>query len=155
MTRAQTKVRRASEADAEAMGRLMYDFNSEFETPVPPASVVARRLAEHVSSGEATVLLAGEGPDGLAVLRFRPALYDQGLEAYLQELYVAPQLRGRGMGRALLEEAIRVAREAGAVRIELGTSEDDVAARGLYESAGFSNREGPGGPVMYVYEREL
>ena len=40
--------------------------------------------------------------------------------------------------------------------IELGTSEDDVAARGLYESAGFINREGgPEGPVMYVYEREL
>ena len=33
--------------------------------------------------------------------------------------------------------------------MELGTSEDDVAARGLYESAGFTNREGRAdGPVM-------
>ncbi len=48
------------------------------------------------------------------------------------------------------------ARAAGASFIDLGTSEDDVAARGLYESAGFTNREGkPDGPVMYVYEREL
>ena len=33
------------------------------------------------------------------------------------------------------------------------TSEDDVAARGLYESAGFSHRDD--GSVMYFYDREL
>ena len=45
---------------------------------------------------------------------------------------------------------------ATAIWIELGTSEDDEAAIGLYESAGFINREGgPDGPVMFVYEREL
>jgi hypothetical protein len=41
-------------------------------------------------------------------------------------------------------------------RIDLGTSEDDVGARALYESAGFTNREGgPDGPTMLYYEREL
>jgi hypothetical protein len=40
--------------------------------------------------------------------------------------------------------------------MELGTSETDTAARALYESAGFINREGgPDGPVMFFYEREL
>ena len=40
--------------------------------------------------------------------------------------------------------------------MELGTSEDDVGARRLYESAGFTNREGrTDGPVMLFYEREL
>ena len=40
--------------------------------------------------------------------------------------------------------------------IDLGTSEDDVAARALYESAGFTNREGgPAGPRMLYYERDL
>jgi hypothetical protein len=40
--------------------------------------------------------------------------------------------------------------------MDLGTSEDDVAARALYESLGFSNREGkPDGPINYFYEREL
>jgi hypothetical protein len=40
--------------------------------------------------------------------------------------------------------------------MDLGTSEDDVAARGLYESAGFTRHEGgPDGPLMSVYEREL
>jgi ribosomal protein S18 acetylase RimI-like enzyme len=48
------------------------------------------------------------------------------------------------------------ARARGAAHIDLGTSEDDVAARALYESAGFTNREGvPDGPRMLYYERDL
>jgi ribosomal protein S18 acetylase RimI-like enzyme len=48
------------------------------------------------------------------------------------------------------------ARARGADYMDLGTSEDDVAARSLYESLGFDNHEGkPGGPVNYYYEREL
>jgi len=40
--------------------------------------------------------------------------------------------------------------------MDLGTSEDDVAARALYESVGFTNREGgPDGPVNYFYGRDL
>jgi hypothetical protein len=40
--------------------------------------------------------------------------------------------------------------------MDLGTSDDDVAARALYESLGFRNRErGPDGPITYFYEREL
>ena len=48
------------------------------------------------------------------------------------------------------------ARREGAARMDLGTSEDDVAARALYESLGFDNHEGkPDGPISYFYEREL
>jgi ribosomal protein S18 acetylase RimI-like enzyme len=69
---------------------------------------------------------------------------------------VVPPRRGQGLGRRLLEAAIGAARAEGATQMELSTSEADVAARGLYESAGFTNREGtPDGPVMYAYEREL
>lgn len=67
-----------------------------------------------------------------------------------------PALRGRGIGRAILREAMNVAREEGAGHMELGTSEGDDAARSLYGSESFTNREGiPDGPVMFFYEREL
>ena len=102
------------------------------------------------------MLLGGTGPDGLAVLRFRPAIWADAPECYLAELYVVSALRGQGLGRALMEAAVEVARSRGAAWMELGTSEDGIAARTLYESLGFSNREGrPDGPVNYFYERDL
>lgn len=69
---------------------------------------------------------------------------------------MVPAVRGQGIGRALLEAAIEAARDAGATGIDLNTGETDTAARALYESAGFTNREGsPDGPAMLFYEREI
>jgi GNAT superfamily N-acetyltransferase len=153
---ANTPVRLATAEDAPVFGRLLHAFNAEFGDPTPDAETIAARAAPLIESGEVTVLFAGAGPEGLAELRFRPSLYTGALDAYLEELYVVPERRGQGIGRALLEAAMGHARERGAARMDLGTSEDDVAARALYESAGFTNREGrPDGPVMLYYERDL
>ena len=149
-------VRRAELADADAVGRLLHDFNTEYDDITPGPDALAERVRELIASGETIVLLAGGGPEGLAVLRFRPALWTSGLECYLAELYVVPNRRGQGLGRGLMETALAVAREQGADSMDLGTGDEDVAARALYESLGFSNREGkPDGPVNYFYEREL
>ena len=149
-------VRAATAADAANVGRLLHDFNTEYDDPTPGPDKLADRIERLLEGGDTAVLLAGPGPDGLAVLRFRTALWSEALECYLAELYVAPQQRGRGLGRALMEAAIELARSRGAGYMDLGTAETDVAARGLYESLGFSNREGrPDGPINYYYEREL
>jgi GNAT superfamily N-acetyltransferase len=149
-------VRRAEVTDAEAIARLLHDFNSEFGEPTPGPRALAERVRYLLPAGEITVLLGGSGPDGLAVLRFRPAIWTETLDCYLEELYVVPDRRGRGLGRALMEAAIDLARREGAAHMNLGTGEDDVAARALYERLGFSNREGKSdGPVNYFYEREL
>jgi ribosomal protein S18 acetylase RimI-like enzyme len=148
-------VRRAGPDDVEAIGRLLYDFNTEYEEPTPPPEALAERFRE-LLAGDTVVLLAGSGPDGIAVMRFRPAIWTTERECYLAELYVLPGRRGQGLGRALMNAAMDTARAEGATYMDLGTSEDDVAARNLYESLGFSNREGkPDGPVNYYYEREL
>ena len=148
-------VRSAEVEDAEVIGRLLHDFNTEFDEPTPSPSALARRVRELLSSGEFSVLLSTDGL-GLAVLRFRPGIWTTALECYLAELYVRPQGRGQGLGRALMEAAIELARLRGADHMDLGTGEHDVAARALYESMGFSNREGkPDGPFNYFYEREL
>ena len=149
-------VREATPADAEAVGRLLHDFNTEFEDVTPGPARLAERVRELLGAGDMAVLVAGDGPDGLAVLRFRPSLWTAALECYLAELYVVPDRRGHGLGRELMEAAIELARSRGADYMDLATSEQDVAARALYESVGFRNREGSAeGPVMYHYEREL
>jgi ribosomal protein S18 acetylase RimI-like enzyme len=149
-------VRRADFSDAETIGQLLHDFNSEYNEPTPGPNALAARVRQLLAAGDTVVLLGGVGGDGLAVLRFRPAIWTEALECYLAELYVVPDRRGEGLGRALMETAIELARAKGATHMDLGTSEDDVAARALYESLGFSNREGrPDGSINYFYEREL
>jgi ribosomal protein S18 acetylase RimI-like enzyme len=149
-------VRRADVGDARAVAKLLYDFNREFDEPTPPVDELADRISHLLDGGDTAVLLAGDGPDGVAVLRFRDAIWSDGRECYLAELYVTPDRRGRGLGRALMEAAMRDARERGAHTMDIGVDEPDVAARRLYESLGFTNRTGgAGGPLVYVYERDL
>ena len=149
-------MRRATPEDAPAVARLLHDFNTEFSDFTPGIAKLTERLRSLLDRDETIALLAGHGSDGLAVLRLRPSYWTGGRHAYLEELYVAPGQRGRGLGRALLGAAIAEARNAGATDIDLSTSDDDTAAIALYESCGFSGREGgPAGPRMRFYEREL
>jgi len=149
-------IRRATPGDAPQVARLLSDFQEEYDEPSPGIETLEERYEELIRNKAMIVLLVGDGPDGFAQLRFRPWVYSAGLHSYLEELYVVPDLRGNGLGRALLESALETARDEGAEQMELGTSEDDKAARQLYESAGFIHREGgPNGPVMFFYEREL
>ncbi len=149
----QITIRRAEAADAAAVARLLHDFNTEFGDPTPGVAALTERAGEMIAAEEMIVMLAGEGPEGLAQLRLRPSVWSGALDAYLEEVYVAPAHRGRGIGRALLESVLEVARAQGATRIDLGTSETDTAAIGLYESCGFSNLEH--GAKMLFYERDL
>lgn len=139
--------------------RLLHDFNVEFDEPSPPPDQVAARLKEIIEGDQLVVLLAREQETGVAVgvaaMRVQPSVLSQAQEAYLAELYVVPSRRGRGYGRELITEAMRVARDWGADYAFLITSEDDRLAQRLYEAAGFRRTEGEGGPLMLAYEREL
>jgi ribosomal protein S18 acetylase RimI-like enzyme len=149
-------VRLAGPTDAADIGRLLDAFNREYDDPTPGPSKLAARIKQLIEDGDTVVLLGGNGPDGVAVLRFRRSIWSEGLECYLAELYVAPPNRGHGLGRALMQTALEVATQRGADYMDLNTSEADVVARTLYESLGFSDREGkPDAPRNYYYERQL
>ena len=111
----------------------------------------------HLERELSVFLLAGPTTVGVAQLRFREYLITGAPMCYLEELYVVPDRRGEGHGRTLMETAFTVARERGATTMELGTATNDHAARGLYESLGFSNLEKEDDPdtAMLYYEREL
>jgi GNAT superfamily N-acetyltransferase len=149
-------VQHATIGDARVIAQLLHDFNREFDEPTPPLVELEQRIAQLLQGGETVVLLVGSNPDGLAVLRFRDAIWSSGRECYLAELYVTPAQRGHGLGRALMNAALQQARDRGADTMEIAVDEPDVAARRLYESLGFTNRTGGAdGPLMYLYERDL
>lgn len=149
-------VRVADPSDAGEIGRLLDAFNREFDEPTPGPSKLADRIGQLMAGGDTVVLLGGRTPDGVAVLRFRASIWTEHLECYLAELYVTPDKRRKGLGRALMRKALDIAIERGAAYMDLNTSEADTAARALYESLGFSDREGrPNGPRNVYYERNL
>jgi len=153
---AESEIRRAEAGDAAAVARLLHDFNTEYEDHTPGVPALTERLGELLAADEIVVLLAGDPPLGFALFRLRPSLWSKAEDTYLEELYVAPEHRGRGLGGALLDGAIAAAREAGADHFELTTGETDTEARALYESRSFTNREGaPDGPRMLYYEIDL
>lgn len=151
-------VRSGGDAFADA-GQLLHDFNLEYGEPSPPPGELGARLGELVDEGHVTAVLVRDREDGeavgVAVMRLQPSVWSRGQEAYLAELYVVPGRRGHGYGRALITEAMRVARAAGADYAFVITSEEDRLAQRLYEAAGFRRTEGADGPLMLAYERDL
>jgi GNAT superfamily N-acetyltransferase len=122
------RVRRAEPDDAPEVARLLHRFSTEYKEPIDQPEVLERRYREQLPGDDFIVILVREGEIGFAQLRYR----------------------------SLLEAALEEARARGADHFDLTTSVDDTAARGLYDSAGFTNREGkPDGPVMLYYERNL
>jgi ribosomal protein S18 acetylase RimI-like enzyme len=154
--RAALLVRPAGHGDLDALGQLLCDFNREFGEPSPAPAVLAARLGQLLTHGDTAVVVVGDRPEGLAVLRFRPALWTSGLECYLAELYVIPSRRRQGLGRALMEAALREAQGRGADTMDIGVDEPDLAARRMYETLGFTNRAGEAtARSSFGYERKL
>jgi GNAT superfamily N-acetyltransferase len=112
-------VRLATVADADLVGRLLHDFNREFDEPTPGAARLAERVRQLLADGEITVLVVGSEPGGVAILHFRPSLSTAASECYVSELYVVPARRRRGLGRGLLDAAVELARDRGAEQMDL------------------------------------
>jgi GNAT superfamily N-acetyltransferase len=148
-------VRTAGVADAAVLADLLDRFNREYETPTPGPAALAARLERLLSSGGVLAFLAGEPAVGLALLTLRPNVWFEGPVALLDELYVAPGERGRGIGTALLKGAEDACRRHGCELLEINVDGEDVDARRFYERHGYADRDpGRTDPALY-YHREL
>ncbi len=135
-----TDVRRATVADAEVLGRLLWDFNTEFDTATDAADVLGARFRRILALEDIVAVLA-EDPDttavGFALMSLRPAIWFDGPLAQLEELYVLPQRRSQRIGTRVLDLCRRLAVELGSPEMHIGVDEVDVDARRFYERHGF------------------
>lgn len=146
---------RATAEDAAECAHLLDAFNAEYGEDSPGADELTLKLRRMLGSDTECVLI-GRPSVGIAVMRFREAIWFPGQECYLAEFYLKPEHRGNGLGTQLLAAAIDIATQRGAQYMDLCTAETDVAARHVYEKLGFSRSEGvPNGPINYYYERTL
>lgn len=147
----------ATPAEAEVVGRLLWDFNEEFYVSGPSAGEFAGRFRDLLDRDDVVVLLSGgaEDPTGFAFLTLRPTPYYDGPLAQLEELYVRPDLRDQGIGTALLLAVVDLVQSRGGGEIHINVDEVDEDTRRFYERHGFTNIQ-PGEDFrMLCYLREL
>lgn len=78
------------------------------------------------------VVAGSAEPVGFAHFYFHPSTFHANEDCCLQDLYVRPSARGRGLGRALVEQVATVARTRGAPVLHWRTRESNVAAQSMY-----------------------
>ena len=147
--------RLASATDAATAAGLLDAFNREFSTPTPGADMLAARLRQLLAGDQVIALLAGDPAVGVALLTLRPNVWYHGPVGLLDELYVVPGQRRRGVGSALLTTAEATLRDRGGTLFEINVDAQDTDARRFYGRHGYTNTE-PGStqPLLY-YCREL
>ena len=147
--------RAATVADAEEIARLLDDFNAEFGTPSPGVEVLSARLRVLLEGGATFAVLAGTPAVAVALVTLRANVWYAGHVALLDELYVVPALRGRGIGSAIMDQMMSTCRTRGADLVEINVDEGDVDAQRFYERHGFSSTEPGSSERAFYYYREL
>lgn len=147
--------RLASAQDAADVARLLHDFNLEFDTPSPGVEVLTTRLRLLLADEQTFAIVAGTPPVAVALVTLRPNVWYRGPVALLDELYVVPDLRGRGIGSDLVDLLVRTARQRSVALIEINVDEADTDAQRFYERHGFAGQDPSTNERAYYFSREL
>ncbi len=137
----EVSVRAASEGDVPQILAFINEL-AEYERLSHEVVATEEALREHLFGDRpvAEVMIAEEGgdPAGFALFfhSFSTFLGRPGI--YLEDLYVRPEFRGKGMGRALLVHLARLATERGCGRLEWSVLDWNEPAIGFYRGIGAS-----------------
>jgi GNAT superfamily N-acetyltransferase len=135
------EIRSATEGDVPLILSLIKDL-AEYERLSHEVVATEEGLCDSLFGERAVaeVLLGylGDDPAGFALFfhTFSTFLGRPGI--YLEDLYVRPEFRGAGIGRALLVQLARLARERGCGRMEWSVLDWNEPAIGFYRSIGAS-----------------
>ncbi|MGW0865623.1 GNAT family N-acetyltransferase [Streptomyces sp. NPDC002611] len=128
-------IREPSEELLDALGRLLPQLST---TARPLDRAAVDRL---VSCDANTVLVARSGGAIVGTLTLVLLPLPSGLRGRVEDVVVDDAARGQGIAGLLIEEALRLARRAGARTVDLTSRPDRAAANRLYERLGFQARE--------------
>jgi ribosomal protein S18 acetylase RimI-like enzyme len=131
-------VTRAVEADAAlavAINRLVPQLTST------PVEVSLEDLRAIVDSESSALFVASDGGAVVGVATLAVYRAPTGLKAWIEDVVVDVEARGRGVGEALTEAALAEARSRGLRHVDLTSRPTREAAHRLYQKLGFSERE--------------
>ena len=119
---------------------------SAFERLIPQLSSSSppptREHLEHiVGSDSCSLLIARDGQQIVGSLTLVVFPIPTGARAWIEDVVVDSTARGKGVGEALNREALRIAKERGAVTVDLTSRPSREAANRLYQRIGFEKRD--------------
>lgn len=142
-------VLRARSSQAAALAPLFDAYRQFYELP-SDVGAAERYLQERLSAGQATVFYARDAKKGsnpqdapLGFCLLYPLWSSLALQPslLLNDLYVRPEARARGVGAALLDAAAAHGREIEAAYLQLETARSNATAQRLYEKMGWVRDE--------------
>ncbi|WP_330969986.1 GNAT family N-acetyltransferase, partial [Lysobacter sp. A3-1-A15] len=138
-----TTVRRAGPGDLDALAPLFDSYRAFYNggpEPGPSRDFIAARLER----ADSVLLLAEDAGGALGFAQLYPMFSSVRAARVwvLNDLFVSPLARRRGVARGLLQAAEAVGRADGAIRLELETDADNRAAQALYRAMGWTPFDG-------------
>jgi GNAT superfamily N-acetyltransferase len=136
-------IRRAGATDSDvALAAPLFDAYRQFYGKPSDLGLAREFLADRLWADDSVVFLAfasADAPGAVGLAQLYPSWSSVAARAIwiLNDLFVAPEARGRGVGHALLERCRRFAVETGAQRLSLETLAGNTGAQRLYESLGW------------------
>lgn len=150
-----------------AVGEVTNELVSAVHQLLPQLAGSARlpsgaEIDQIVSSPATTLFVAYDYPDWpgsagtiVGMLTLATFRIPTGVRAWVEDVVVDAGARGRGVGEALTQAALDLARARGAQTVDLTSRPSREAANRLYQKLGFTQRQtnvyrmdlGPGGPV--------
>ncbi|MCZ6832064.1 MAG: GNAT family N-acetyltransferase [Gammaproteobacteria bacterium] len=133
------RIIRAGEAELTRVSPLFDLYRQFYQQPADPG--LARKfLRNNIRKAQSVIFLASDqsGQD-LGFTQLYPGWCSVAGAPFwiLYDLYVSREARQRGVARALMNEALKLARKTRACRIDLETAVDNYDAQALYESLGY------------------
>lgn len=120
--------------------RAYHEFEEIGSTAAGRESAVGRLLGDPDLGAIWTILANGSLCGYIALCRGFSIEFD-GFDAFVDEFYLLPDFRGRGIGRFVLEEIKSQARQLDINALHLEVARDNERARRLYRAAGFEARD--------------
>ena len=129
-------IRDVRETDAPAWRELWFGYLAFYEQPLPDAVTLAtwERLLDPYSAMIGRVIEGDTGTlDGFSHCVLHANTWAATPVCYLEDLFVRSGRRGGGVGRALIEDALALARSRSCGRLYWHTHRDNTTARSLYD----------------------
>ena len=136
---AEIRTVRAEVDDLEALVPLFDGYRRFYRQPSDLQGARAF-LAERIKRNESVIFLAMQDGAAVGFTQLYPLFSSVSMQRLwlLNDLFVAPEARRSGAGRALLERAERWAKETGSKGLTLSTEVTNAAAQHVYETAGWT-----------------